>query len=164
MLDECVNSYLHYTNVEQKELALSKKGFSKEFKAFLVPQIEEGKRRFSETCFVEQLTQSKVYLKTNDFEAQLVPGMSTCELKRRIEMGNLKAKKEAQRLGIARTRVTQPWKYARPSKATLDLLKTLKNGLDLKKTKTFLAQELGISRKSLNNYIKKFKLLGDLNC
>ena len=42
-LNDCFNSYIHYTTVDQKELALSKKGFSKEFKAFLIPKIEEGK-------------------------------------------------------------------------------------------------------------------------
>ena len=42
-LNDCFNSYINYTTVDQKELALSKKGFSKEFKAFLIPKIEEGK-------------------------------------------------------------------------------------------------------------------------
>lgn len=54
-----------------------------------------------------------------------------------------------------------PSKYKMPTKANVDLLKKLKNGLELKKTKTFLARELNISRASLNNYIKKFESLKD---
>lgn len=117
--------------------------------------------RTPSTCFIDQLAQSEVYFQTDDFSTQLTPGMDTFELRRRIEQGCLKEKKKAQKLGILRAKSLDPSKYKMPTKANVDLLKKLKNGLELKKTKTFLARELNISRASLNNYIKKFESLKD---
>ena len=53
-LDDCFNSYVEYTTILKKEIPLSKKAFSKEFKLFLNPKVCEGKvnvTRRSHTIF-----------------------------------------------------------------------------------------------------------------